>query len=79
MIFVVSLDLFKSGPLFRANVAQPQRLSTKIWPPGTLQRIRLKCNHPGLAIPSVGSTRASGQDDGSLHKLIQMIRFRLLN
>ena len=39
---------------------------------GITEMTRLAVNGPDLVAPTLGSTRAGGQDDGSLHKLPQI-------
>ncbi len=63
--------------IFRANVSQVPHLCTKNGLPEFIRGFRgfrgFPGNGPNRAGPALGSTRARGKDDGSLHKLLQII------
>ena len=63
-------------PTFRVNVAEPPRLLTKYNLSELIPGFHGFCeNGPNWAGPTLGSTRAGGKDDDSLHKLPQIIFF----
>ena len=60
--------------IFRANVSQVLHLCTKNGLSEFIPGFRgFPGNGPNRAGPALGSTRAGGKDEGSLHKLPQMI------